>query len=214
MSPLILLRCALLAAGQAGPAAHADPAPPAAADLTPEAAERLALRAIAIIAADEPEVRRVQEAAARQFDRSAPDPRDVPGRVRAAALLPRVTAEYRHDEQSYRTVGLQGSGEVDYQHLAPGTTWMVRATWDLGALVAPSGELAAAAAAQLRARRRAEAVLRATALHHQRLRLRVELLLAPPGDPVARARAELEVARLGAELDVLTGGSSAGEAGP
>jgi hypothetical protein len=123
-----------------------------------------------------------------------------------AALLPRITAEYRQDERSYRVVGLQGSGEVDYLRLAPGTAFAVRATWDLGALVAAPGELAAAAEAAARARRREEAVKRATDLFYERRRLRLELLVAPPATALERAAAELEVERLGAELDALTGG--------
>jgi hypothetical protein len=122
-----------------------------------------------------------------------------------SALLPRVTAEVRHDEQSNRVVGLQGSGEVDYLRLTPGTSVAVRATWDLARLVAPPEPGAAD-----HARRRDEAVRRATQLYYERRQLRVALLLAPPEDPVARADAELEIDRLGAELDALTGGLFSG----
>jgi hypothetical protein len=82
----------------------------------------------------------------------------------------------------------------------------LRATWDLPNLVASGDELTAAAQAQARAKRRDEAVEKATALYFERRRLRVALYLAPPADPVARAQAELEILRIGAELDALTGG--------
>jgi hypothetical protein len=62
----------------------------------------------------------------------------------------------------------------------------------------------------VRTRRCADAVSRATELHFERLRQRVALLLEPPADPLARARAELELERLGAELDALTGGLLSG----
>jgi hypothetical protein len=177
-----------------------------------EAAEALALRAIAAAAAGEPDVLTLQRAAARSAELASPDPAGYPARARVSALLPRITAEYRHDEQANRVVGLQGSGEVDYLRLAPGDTYLVRATWDLSSLVAAPGELQAVVAAQARARRRADAIARVTALHFERQRLRMELLLSPPADPLARARAELELERLAAELDALTGGKLSGEA--
>jgi len=107
-------------------------------------------------------------------------------------------------------VGLQGSGEVDYLRLAPGSTYLLRATWDLGGLVAAKGELAAAAAARARAHRRDAAVRRATALFFERQRARLALLLDPPSAPLARAEAELALDRLTAELDAATGGLLSG----
>jgi hypothetical protein len=189
-------------------------APPPRIDLADavRAAERDALRALAALAAGEPGIVEVQEAAARAADRSAPEAGGFARRARLAALLPRLTTEYRRDERSYRVVGLQGSGEVDYTRLAPGSAFVVRATWELGELVAAHGEISAAAAAAERARRRGEAVKRATALFHERRRARLALLLEPPADALSRAEAELEVDRLGAELDALTGGLLSGRA--
>jgi hypothetical protein len=174
------------------------------------AAERDALRALAVLAAGAPPIAEVQEAAARAADRSVPEARGLARRARLAALLPTLTTEYRHEERSYRVVGLQGSGEVDYTRLAPGRAFVVRATWDLGELVAARGELPAAVAESERARRRGEAVRRATALYQALRRARLALLLAPPADALARAEAELEVDGLAAELDALTGGLLSG----
>jgi hypothetical protein len=183
----LLLALALSApplSSQAGPPAPADPDPP-----------REVLRALALAAAGDPDVARVQAAAARH---AAALPEQASP---LAALLPRITAEVRHAQESNRVVGLQGSGEVDYLRLSPGTTVAVRATWDLGRLAppAPPGALEAA-------RRRGEAAGRATRGYFERRSLRARLLLSPPPDPAARAAAELEVDRLGAELDALTGG--------
>lgn len=174
----------------------------------PATAELQAERALALVAAGEPRVEAVQRAAAREADRASAGAADYPGRARWAALLPRVTAEYRHDEASNRVVGLQGSGEVDYLRLTPSDSYLLRATWDLPSLVAAPGEVAAGTQAQARARRRAEAVERVTKLFFERRRLKVALLLAPPADPVARAQAEIEIARLAADIDALTGGAS------
>jgi hypothetical protein len=187
----------LLAAALAGPPAR--PAEP----------EVGGLQALARLAAGEPTATEIQAAAARRAD-ATPDPASLPGRGRASALLPRITAEFRYAESATHTLGLQGSGEVDYARFAPGTAFLVRATWDLGGLVAPPGELAALAAAAERSRRRDEAVRRATALHFERARLRLALLLEPPSTARGWADAELEIGRVTAELDALTGGLHAG----
>ncbi|HVI92472.1 MAG TPA: hypothetical protein VM753_00620 [Anaeromyxobacter sp.] len=197
--PLALLLGAALALGAGHPDAEEFLEAPPPTDLE-------VARALAALGAGEPDVGAVQAAAAQAAEAGAPPASGFARRARMAALLPRVTAEYRQDERSYRVVGLQGSGEVDYLRLAPGTAFAVRATWDLGALVAAPGELAAAAEAAARARRREEAVKRATELFYERRRLRLELLVAPRATALDRARAELEVERLGAELDALTGG--------
>jgi len=188
--PLVLLALALAAP----PLSPAPSAPPAAQALDADP-PREVLRALALAAAGDPDVARVQAAAARQA--AAMPERASP----LAALLPRITAEVRHAQESNRVVGLQGSGEVDYLRLSPGTTVAVRATWELGRLAPPPPPGALEAA-----RRREDAVLRATRLYFERRALRARLLLAPPADPAARAEAELEVDRLGAELDALTGG--------
>ena len=199
MLPFLLFVLAELAAA---PTLRVDPLPPRSA---PATADGDVLRALAVVAAGEPDISAVQAAAARgvQGDLGA---EGFPRRARLAALLPRITAEVRHDERSYRVVGLQGSGEVDYLRDAPGNTLALRATWELGELFAAPGELAAASGAAERARRREDAVKRATLLHFERRRLRLGLLLSPPADALARAEAELEIDRLGAELDALTGG--------
>jgi hypothetical protein len=175
------------------------------------AAEALGLRALASIAAREPQVEVLQRAAALFADRAdeAADADGYPTRARWSALLPRFTAEFRHDQASNRVVGLQGSGEVDYLRLTPSNTFLVRATWDLPLLVAAPGELQAGTQLAARARRRAEAVEKVTRLFFERRKLRVALLVAPPADPVVRAQTEVEIARLGAELDALTGGTPA-----
>lgn len=192
----------LLPAGAAGGPSALQPSQPPG-DAT--SAEGQALRALALVSAGEPEVEALQRAAAREADRTDGGAVDYPVRSRIAALLPRLTAEYRHDVASNRVVGLQGSGEVDYLRLAPSDTFLVRATWELPSLVAAPSEVTAGAQAQARAKRRSEAVERVTKLFFERQRLRVALVLAPSPDPVARAQAELDVARLAAEIDALTG---------
>lgn len=196
--PLVaLVAAASLAASPVRPAAAA------AADPLRSAAD--AYRAVSALAAGEPTIAEVQAAAARRAGAGG-GAAGYAGRARLAALLPRLSAEIRRDERSQRIVGLQGAGEVDYLRLSPGTVVALRATWDLGHLIAAPGELGGAAAGAALARRREEAVRRATALFYERRKLRLELWLAPPPDALERARAELDVERLGAELDALTGG--------
>ncbi|WP_242342586.1 hypothetical protein [Anaeromyxobacter terrae] len=205
MTTLPLAVAAALAAAPRA-ASTLDPAPAREVASTDAAAETRALRALALLSAGEPSIAEVQAAAALAADSEAPGAAGFARRARLAALLPRLTAEYQRDERSHRVVGLQGSGEVDYLRLAPGHAVTFRATWDLGGLVAATGEVAAAAEATARARARAEAVKRATAVYYERRRLRLALLLEPPGTALARAQAELEIDRLGAELDALVSG--------
>jgi len=198
-----LIALVLLLPGAAPSAAQTpQPEPPG----VPADVEFQAARALAIISAGEPDVESLQRAAAREADRTAAATASYPGRARVAALLPRFTAEYRHDQADNRVVGLQGSGEVDYSRLTPSDAFLVRATWELPWLLASPGELAAAAQAEAHARRRSEAVERVTRLFFERRRLRVALLLSPPLDPLAHAQLELEIAQAGAEIDALTGG--------
>jgi hypothetical protein len=180
-------------------------APPAALPTAPVPAPDLP-RLLARLAASEPDILEVQAAAAHQAEAATPDPALLARRRRLAALLPRVTAEVRHEERDYRVVGLQGTSEVDYLRSSPGTSFAIHATWELGDLVAATGEAAAAAAALARASRRDEAVRKATILHFERRQRQLALLSDPPPDARARAAAELELARVTAELDALTGG--------
>jgi hypothetical protein len=167
-------------------------------------------RLLARLTASEPSIAEVQAAAARHAEADTPDPALLARRRRLSALLPRVTAQVRHEESAYRVTGLQGSSEVDYLRSSPGTSFSVLATWELGDLVVATGEPAAAAASLARARRRDQVVRQATALHFERRHRLLALLADPPPDARARVEAELELARVTAELDALTGGLLAG----
>lgn len=195
--PVLLL---LLAAAPQGQAARSPSTPP-----PPDPA-----RLLARVTAGEPPIAAVQAAAARHAEAATPDPVELARRRRLSALLPRITAQVRHEDNAYRVTGLQGTGEVDYLRSSPGTSYSLHATWELGDLVAASGEAAAAAASLARARRRDDAVRQATALHFERRRRLLALLADPPPDARARLEAELELERVSAELDALTGGSAAG----
>lgn len=177
----------------------APPLPPAAPPPDPA-------RLLARLTAGEPSIAEVQAAAARRADAATPDPAGLARRRRMAALLPRITAQVRHEESAYRVTGLQGTSEVDYLRSSPGTSFSVLVTWELGDLVVATGEAAAAAAALARARRRDEVVRQATTLFFDRRRRLAALLGDPPPDARARLEAELELARVTAELDELTGG--------
>jgi hypothetical protein len=182
----------------------AAPAPRAAAawTLSPsDDAERL----LAFALRGEPSIEDVQRAAAA---RAAPSQADADGwrrRSRLAPLVPRLTAEYRRDSRSYRVAGVTSSAEVDYIRDMPGETVLLRLTWDLDGLVFGRAELDAVDAAERASSRRRAAVDRATHLYFERLRLRLELLTAPPSSGLERARRELELEALTAELRALTG---------
>lgn len=200
MPALLALLPLLLAAPPVLPPAPTGPPPPD------------PLRLLARLAAGEPSIAQVQAAAAATVEEAVPDPVALASRRRLAALLPRLSAELKADQRSYRVVGLQGTSEVDYLRSSPGSSVAVQATWELADLVASRGEPASASAALSRQRRRDEAVRRATALYYERRRLLAMLALDPPATPLARAGAELDVERATAELDALTGGAFSGRA--
>jgi hypothetical protein len=196
MVPVVLL---LLAAAQ--PAAGRSHPPP-----EPVDSEVRAARAAALAWAGEPSVEAVQRAAAAQLDGERERLDSLRRRSRQAAWLPRLGAEVEHDERTTRVMGFTGAAESDYLRTSPGWRTGLRATWELDRLVFSRDELAAAEAAGRLARQREERVERATRLLFQRVGLKAELLLSPPSDPLQRALRELELARVAAELDALTGG--------
>jgi hypothetical protein len=201
LHPLALALWAALTVARARP--PDPPAPPPAAILpAPDADE--AVRLLSAAVRGEPSTEEIQRAAAAR----AALPRAVSEswrrRARLAPLVPRVSAEYRHDERSYRVVGVTSTSEVDYLRQQPGDTVGVRLAWNLDGLVFGRAELEAVAAAQRADDRRAAAVRRATELHFERLRRRLELIAAAPTG-LARARLELDLEELTAELRALTG---------
>lgn len=205
----------MLAIALALAAAAAEPQPsrrlPAA---EPAASEIRAARAAALARMGEPSVEAVQRAAAAQLDSEVEQLASLRRRARRAAWLPRLSAEVEHDDRSTRVVGFTGSGESDYLRLSPGTRAGVRATWELDRLAFSRDELAVAEVQAHAARRRQERVEQATRLFFLRLRLKLDLSAAAPEDALERLRSELELGRVTAELDALTGGLFGGSSAP
>jgi hypothetical protein len=164
-----------------------------------------AARLLGLVLAGEPRIEAVQRAAAA---RAAPGRDDAEGwrrRSRLAALVPRLVAEYRHDERSLHVVGVTSGSEVDYLRTSPGDTVSVRLGFDLDGLVFGRQELAAVAAAQRAEGHRRAALDRATRLYHERLRLRLSLVASPPASARERVALEIDLEAVTAELDALTG---------
>jgi len=201
---LAILPFALLVA--APPPRHEAAAAPPRPSPPSEVAEARAAQLLARLADGEPDVEEVQRAAAAG---ARADPEELEGwrrRAGRAAWLPKLSAEVRRDDRTWRVVGLTGSGEVDYQRAAPGIEAAVRAVWELDALVFAAGEIRAAEAAARLLRRREDLVARATRLYFERQRLRAALFLSPPEDVAERADRELALEEITAELDALTAG--------
>jgi len=164
-----------------------------------------AARLRGLVLGGEPRIEAVQRAAAA---RAAPGRDDAEGwrrRSRLAALVPRLVAEYRHDERSLHVVGVTSGSEVDYLRTSPGDTVSVRLGFDLDGLVFGKQELAAVAAAQRAEGHRRAALDRATRLYHERLRLRLSLLASPPASARERVALDIDLEAVTAELDALTG---------
>jgi hypothetical protein len=175
------------------------PAPP------PSTAREEAARLLGQALAGEPRIEAVQRAAAARAGIGREEAEGWRRRSRLAALVPRLSADYRHDERSYRVTGLSAGAEVDYIRSSPGDTVSVRLDWDLDGLVLGRRELEAASAAQRVAAGRQRAVERASHLYYERVRLRLALAASPPDDARKRAEVELELEEVTAELDALTG---------
>jgi hypothetical protein len=165
-----------------------------------------AARALGRLAAGEPCIEDVQAAAARRAGFDAESAESWRSRSRSAAWLPKLTAEYRHDQRSYHVTGYTASGEVDTLRASPGDLVGVRATWDLDALIFSSSETQAAATAANLLKRRDELVEHVTRLFFKRQKLRLALMVAAPAAPQLRVEAELELAEVTSQLDALTGG--------
>ncbi len=153
----------------------------------------------------EPRIEAVQRAAGARAAPGREEAESWRRRARLAALVPRLGAEYRHDERVYRAVGLASGSEVDYVRSTPGDAVRVRLDWKLDELVFSRAELEAAGAAERAAGSRRAAVERATRLYYERLRLRVELAASAPAGARERAELELKLEGVTAELDALTG---------
>jgi hypothetical protein len=187
-------------------AAELTSAAPSSASAEASAAARAeAARLLALAVAGEPGIDAVQRAAEARATVSADEGRSWRSRARVAAMLPRLAAEYRHDERSLYASGVSSGQELDYLRVMPGDSVSVRLEWALEGLAFGRHELDAAAAAAQAAVRRAEAVQSASRLYHERLRLRVALAAAPPASGRARAEAEIELAAVTAQLHALTG---------
>ncbi len=199
----MLLLSALITAAALGGAPPARAEPPSTAEVL--AARDEATRLLGLALAGEPRVEAVQRAAEARAAPGRAEADGWRGRARLAGLVPRVTAEYRHDERTYHVIGLSSGSEVDYVRSMPGDSVSVRLGWNLENLVFARGELDAASAAERAASARRAAAERATRLYYERLRLRLALLAAPPGQGRARAEQELELDEVTAELDALTG---------
>jgi len=200
----MLLQSLLVAAALAGSGAQRSESSTRGHEARPDARDEAAWL-LGMVLAGEPRIAAVQRAAEA---RAAPSREEADGwqrRSRLSALLPKLGAQLRHDERSYRVVGLTSGAEVDYLRSMPGDTLTVRLDFDLPALVFGRQELQAVAAAQNAEARRRAAVERATKLYYERLRLRLTLLSSPPEEPDARAAMEIDLEAVTAELHALTG---------
>ncbi len=193
--PALVATCVLAAGAPNGVSAHD----------TRARIEREAARLLGVAAAREPDVEAVQRAAEARAAASPSDGESWRRRARIAGMLPKLVAEYRHDDKVLRAAGVSSGEEMDYIRAQPDDVIVVRLDWSLDGLVFGRSELAAAAAAESAASRRLAAAERATKLYYQRLKLRLALAEQPPATARERAEVEIELASVTAQLHALTG---------
>ncbi len=205
----------LLAAPPAAALTAAPTAAPTAPAPDPAAAARSeSHRVLALVAAADPPIAAVQQAAAEHDGVDPERLRAWVARPRSAHWLPRLSVEASRTERDTRVVGVTGTVESDYLRVNPSTQYGIRLSWDLDQLVFSRDEPAAAWTASRLIDRREERVRRATKLYFQRRRLLVQLALEPPREPRERAERENQVDEITAELDELTGGLLSGRRKP
>ncbi len=169
----------------------------------------VAARAVALLAGyrDEPDVRAVQEAAARYAEVHPDLLASWRHRARYAGLAPRLSVEDRYVDLSRQRLRT-GGGSPDYELDEVGTEQepAVRAEWDLSRLVFNPDELRVAGETVDLVRLRQRVLDEVTRLYFERRRREVERDLAPPADVAGRVRQQLRIDELTASLDALTGG--------
>ena len=205
-----------LLGGAPSPARAAQPAETPTGSSTPDREVAALMRAFD----REPSVVAVQEAAMRYAELEKPDGRGWRARARLANLVPEVggeiawldqtDAELRYSED----IETQESGRmyresaenrfVDDQRLR--VVYSVDAELDLGGLIFDRDEIGAAREARHRESARRKLVARVTDLYFERRKKQILHLAAPPADWRQRLDLLIEIERLTARLDGLTGG--------
>lgn len=156
---------------------------------------------------NEPSIREVQLAAARNVDVNPERMRSWRSRSRLAALAPGVRAEYRYVGQFDQRLKAGGDA-ADTQQDTFGTQHrpLARVDWDFNRLVFNPDELRVSSEISSLVRLRESVLNQVTKIYYERRRLQVELDLTPPTDISNRVRKELRLQELVADLDSLTGG--------
>lgn len=156
---------------------------------------------------NEPSIRDVQLAAARNVDVNPERMRSWRSRSRLSALAPGVRAEYRYVGQFDQRLKAGGDA-ADTQQDTFGTQHrpLARVDWNLDKVVFNPDELRVSSEVSKLVRLRESVLNQVTKIYYERRRLQVELDLTPPSDISNRVRKELRLQELVADLDSLTGG--------
>jgi hypothetical protein len=164
----------------------------------------VALAALPSVAEGEPGLAEAQAAAARKAGGEAAEDASRTSRARNAHWAPvvRGLAGWKEDQRSRR--GEFRLAPLIEDDTGAGRAWAVTIVWDFSQVVYAREESQIALAHAHLARLRREAAERAGQLWVDRARARAALAELPPGP--RRLEAQLELLRLSAELDALTGG--------
>jgi hypothetical protein len=154
----------------------------------------------AALAAAEPGILMVQDAAARAAGGSAAEDAARTGRARGAHWAPQLRVQSAMREDDRLRTGEYRLAPVREQDVAGGRTWSLMVTWDLAQVVFAREETQLALAHAHLARLRREAAERAASLWTERQQARAVWRT------VKTSEACLALLRLTAQLDALTGG--------
>jgi hypothetical protein len=168
----------------------------------------------------EPSVATVQRWAGEAAGADAATVRDLLNSARFAALLPQVDAEWKRRDGwdkgwEYHPIDGEVDSVSDADKLYDVATdvgadadagWTVRATWRLDELLLSSNRVRVVAEAEDLVNLRLDVTKRVTDLYFERRRLQVKIDLQPEADLRKRLADELELRRVTAMIDGLTGG--------
>jgi hypothetical protein len=185
-----------------------------------EESSRPPLETLLATFAHEPDVRSVQQAALRYGELGGRRLDRYSARARASNLLPRIQGQWgwldqRDSQLRYRENLKTGADGIMYRDVAQNhlnedlrlrSLYTVRVSFDLGGLVYDPAEPAIAREVRSRLSHREELLQRVTHLYFERRHRQLLLAAEPHASWQARLERTLEIDRLTAQLDALTGG--------
>ncbi len=162
---------------------------------------------------DEPSIQEIQQAAI-VYAEVHPDKiqswRDAAGKK---ALLPKASLGLGVNKDRNVEMDRGGTDDPDKFVVGPDKKsfdWSVGLNWDLGEIIWNQDQTSIDTRSRLMVQLRDDVLSEVTNLYYERKRLKLQLLLSPPGDIATQAEKLIRLEELEARIDALTGGYMTG----